>query len=99
MFFSELRFNPSCPFIFPLFSFFSDDSIIFNKASLQQLEVIKEVLQDYVSISGQEVNFQKYALFLDKSIPLPIKDSIIVILGITKIEDHGTYLGLPCLIR
>lgn len=56
------------------------------------------VLQDYVIVSGHDVNFQNFVLFFNKSVPPDLQDFITVVLGITKIGDHGSYLGLPCLI-
>lgn len=73
--FTGLPFNSAYSSFSHLF-FFVDDSIIFSKASLQQVEIIKNVIDDYDSILGQEVNFQKSVLYFDKSTSLPTHDSI-----------------------
>lgn len=89
--FSGLHFNHSYPSVSHLF--FADDSIKFCKATLPQVEAIKQVFQDYASIFGQKVNFQKSAIFFDKNVPLSLKGSITAVLDITKEErNYGTYL-------
>lgn len=53
--FVGLRFNQNSPSISHLF--FADNSIIFCKASFEHATSIRKVLQDFVAISGHEVNF------------------------------------------
>lgn len=94
--FSGLHFNADCP-LFLTFSFI-DDNILFCKANIQQVKIIKKVLQYYVYMSIQEINFQKSVVFFDKSTPLTLQNSVSFVLGITTTGDYGTYLGFSCLI-
>lgn len=94
--FFGLHFSSACVSISHIF--FANDSIIFCKANLPQVKVVKKVLQNYAKVSDQELNFQKSALFFDKFVPSNLQESIIAVLGITKTGDCGSYLGLPYLI-
>lgn len=65
--FSGLCFNQTCPSLSHLF--FADDSIIFCKVDLEHAKAIKNLLQDYARVLGQEVNFKKSALFFNRDVP------------------------------
>ncbi|KAI5662020.1 hypothetical protein M9H77_21343 [Catharanthus roseus] len=49
---SGLQFTNSCPSITHLF--FANDNVTFRKATPQNAEAIKKVLEDYTALSGQE---------------------------------------------
>lgn len=51
---------------------------------LQHAKAIEKMLHDYASISSQEVNFQKFTVFFDKSVPLGGQNYITSILEIPK---------------
>ena len=46
--------------------FFADDCFIFCNAKLKEAREVKNLLEDYCDISGQLINFDKYAVYLSK---------------------------------
>lgn len=55
---------------------------IFVKLITKMLNQSKKFLQDYASLSGQEVNYQKSSLFFDKLVPNSQEVSTVSISGI-----------------
>lgn len=94
--FFGLHFNSDYPSISHLY--FADDSIIFCKANFDQEKAIHDAMHDFFSISGQEINFKKSALLIDKLVSMQLQRFISDALGIPTSDGYGTYLGLSCLI-
>ncbi|CAA7025874.1 unnamed protein product [Microthlaspi erraticum] len=81
-----------CPTVSHLL--FADDSLFFCKASYEDCRRIARILQDYEAISGQKVNLQKSSITFGNRIHNHRRNVIQGILGITKLEGGGKYLGL-----
>lgn len=47
---------------------FADDSFLFFKASLAESNYIKEILQTYAYVSGQEINYQKSGIMFSSNV-------------------------------
>uniref|UniRef100_A0A2N9I833 Reverse transcriptase domain-containing protein n=1 Tax=Fagus sylvatica TaxID=28930 RepID=A0A2N9I833_FAGSY len=62
--------------------FFADDSLLFYKATTNEIRCIQDILTEYEHASGQQINCQKTTLFFSNSTPRHIKDSIQAMLGI-----------------
>ena len=77
---------------------FADDSLIFCRALQSDSMALKEILHNYEMASGQQLNFEKSALFFSKNTPQQIKEDISTILGTSLTSNFGKYLGLPPLI-
>ena len=77
---------------------FTDDSIIFCKASANVgLQVLK-VLSDYKQESGQKINKEKTSLFFSRNTNNDTKEAIKELFGAQIIQQHEKYLGLPLLV-
>ena len=78
--------------------FFADDSLLFCKATTNEIRCIQDILTEYEHASGQQINCQKTTLFFSNSTPRHIKDSIQAMLGVPVIQQYERYLGLPSFV-
>ncbi|XP_038687533.1 uncharacterized protein LOC119986913 [Tripterygium wilfordii] len=78
--------------------FFTDDSLLFCRASGEECSRVLEVIHNYEVISGQLVNIHKSNVFFSRNTPALIIDSIKGILGVSEAKMHERYLGLPTVI-
>ena len=62
--------------------FFADDSLLFCKATTNEVMCIQDILTTYELASGQQVNRQKTTLFFSKSTPRLIQNNIQAMLGV-----------------
>lgn len=74
---------------------FADDSLLFCKATADECTTLIHILNKYVEVSGQQVNFQKSAVTFGKGLSPQQKNDLTHIMGVTKISGFGKYLGLP----
>lgn len=75
--------------------FFADDSLIFGRASEDEIDTVKRILQIYEVASGQKVNLDKSDISFSGSLPNDLKDNLAHRLGVRRVEKHGLYLGIP----
>ena len=66
--------------------FFVDDSLLFCRASLEDVTTIQNILEVYETASGQKRNKEKTTLFFGKSVSGMAKNSIKELLGVSKIK-------------
>ena len=88
--YSLCRYGPKISHLF-----FADDSLLFCRAQISDIQTIQEILEVYGRASGQQINKEKTTLFSSKSVSLEDKNSINTYLGVPKIKEHEKYLGLP----
>ncbi|XP_062007966.1 uncharacterized protein LOC133724996 [Rosa rugosa] len=74
---------------------FTDDSLLFGKADIQEATQLKQSLLLYESAAGQKINFQKSAISFGPGLPQAQKLPIIQMLGVPVVPFHERYLGLP----
>lgn len=81
----------------PLLShcFFADDALFFIRANNENCEKMREILDLYCLVSGQEANLDKSGLFFSSNTPQDVRDAVTQILSIGFIGSPGRYLGLP----
>ena len=79
--------------------FFVDDSLLFCRARLANLEVIQDILVVYEQALGQQINRDKTTLFFSKVVAEETKEEILNFLGVLKIKEYEKYLGLPAVVR
>ncbi|XP_075654704.1 uncharacterized protein LOC142624852 [Castanea sativa] len=77
---------------------FADDSLLFCNASMEECQVIKEILCTYELASGQKVNCDKTSIFFSKNTSLETRVAIRTFLNATSSEPFEKYLGLPPII-
>uniref|UniRef100_A0A803Q1A0 Reverse transcriptase domain-containing protein n=1 Tax=Cannabis sativa TaxID=3483 RepID=A0A803Q1A0_CANSA len=74
---------------------FEDDSILFCRSNIQACNAIKEALDQYQNISGQQVNFQKSSLVFSPNTSLTYQTLIQDYMQIPMTNHLDKYLGLP----
>lgn len=74
---------------------FSDDSLFFCKATVQECGVILQLFKEYEKASGQQINFLKSSIQFGHKVPEEVRSTIHNLLGITNLGGMGTYLGIP----
>ncbi|KAL5789913.1 hypothetical protein ACOSQ2_004801 [Xanthoceras sorbifolium] len=84
----------------PLMShlFFADDSIVFCRASVQNCEKLKQILNVYEKASGQRINLQKSNITFSPNVEDDRSASILNCLGLANAQAHDKYLGLPTMV-
>ncbi|KAL5800890.1 hypothetical protein ACOSQ3_032522 [Xanthoceras sorbifolium] len=78
--------------------FFADDSIVFCRASVQNCEKLKQILNVYEKASGQRINLQKSNITFSPNVEDVCSASILNCLGLVNAQAHDKYLGLPTLV-
>ena len=74
---------------------FADDSLLFYQATVQECQVLLNILAQYESASGQAINRQKTSLFFSRNTKQDTRDMIRSLLGARIMTDCEKYLGLP----
>jgi len=77
---------------------FADDSLLFCKATQNEVEVISEMLQTYTNASGQCINLEKSLVFFSNNTLANRKQGILWTLGVQEVNRFKSYLGLPTLV-
>uniref|UniRef100_A0A2N9IMR2 Reverse transcriptase domain-containing protein n=1 Tax=Fagus sylvatica TaxID=28930 RepID=A0A2N9IMR2_FAGSY len=78
--------------------FFADDSLLFCRATPQDVEKIQDLLGAYERASGQQVNSDKTTIFFSKGTPQASQAAIQTSLQVPIIKQYEKYLGLPSLV-
>lgn len=73
--------------------FFTDDVLLFAKATVSQARLIGEVLEIFFGISGLKVSLQKSVIFALKGVPNSKKDKITGVTEIKFTSNLEKYLG------
>ena len=78
--------------------FFTDDSLLFCKANLQECQNLIDILQLYEAALGQKINADKSSVFFNNNTPDDRRCEVLDMLGPTQDTRHKKYLGLPSII-
>ncbi|OMO80722.1 reverse transcriptase [Corchorus capsularis] len=76
----------------------NDDSLLFLRASLEECDVVLDLLRQFELASGQQVNIDKSAVMFSGNTPVDLREIIMRHLRIQKVLDQDRYLGLPIMI-
>ncbi|XP_065629278.1 uncharacterized protein LOC136067411 [Quercus suber] len=79
--------------------FFTDDSLLFCKASSQECQQLIDILWLYEAASGPKVNTNKSSVFFSANTLGELKIETLDILGPMQDSWHSKYLGLPSIIK
>ena len=77
---------------------FADDSLLFCRVSLSDLQVIQNILSLYEKASGQKLNREKTTIFFSKAVKEDTKTQISNYLEVPEVKEYEKYLGLPAVI-
>lgn len=78
--------------------FFADDSLLFCRARMGDVEKIQEILGKYERASGQKINSDKTTLFFSNNASFATKEEVKNLLGVPEIKEYERYLGLPAVV-
>ena len=78
--------------------FFADDSLLFCRAKVEDINVIQDILECYATASGQQINKAKTTLVFSKSVSAATKNSIKLLIEVPEIKEYNKYLGLPAIV-
>ncbi|CAN1340570.1 hypothetical protein LINPERPRIM_LOCUS38890, partial [Linum perenne] len=88
-----VKLNQRCPILHHIL--FADDTVLFGKASVEEANKIKRVLELYCLLSGQAVNESKSAIIFSCNTPELRKREVSEVFGVNEERGMGKYLGLP----
>ena len=78
--------------------FFADDTLLFCRAELREIQTIQNILRKYELASGQKINQGKTTLFFGRSVSPMSRNAIKNLLGVPEIKEFEHYLGLPAIV-
>ena len=78
--------------------FFADDSLLFCRARVGDMEKIQEILGKYERASRQKINSDKTTLFFSNNTLNVTKDEMKNLLGVAEIKEYERYLGLSTVV-
>ncbi|KAL0409524.1 UNVERIFIED_CONTAM: putative mitochondrial protein [Sesamum radiatum] len=77
---------------------FADDILLFVQATKEALLCIRGVLEKFEAISGLAINCKKSAAIFSKNVDQSTRIALVLVLGVSIVERHEKYLGLPTVI-
>ncbi|XP_042954544.1 uncharacterized protein LOC122290947 [Carya illinoinensis] len=77
---------------------FTDDCIIFGKASWSEWRKIMSILELYEKASGKSLNKQKTTIFFSSNVKKNVKESVLKELGARLVTSCEKYLSLPIMV-
>ncbi|XP_024163940.1 uncharacterized protein LOC112170898 [Rosa chinensis] len=61
----------------------------------QECLVLKDIFQQFEKLSGQQINYLKSDVSFSRNVPRDKQDCLAAILGVSRVDKHDKYLGLP----
>ncbi|MCH91441.1 putative ribonuclease H protein, partial [Trifolium medium] len=92
-----MRAGRNGPFISHLM--FADDLLLFGQAVEENMKVVMEVLKNFCSMSGQQVNYDKSSIFFSRNVTANRRATLSEQFGLKETPTLGKYLGVPALGR
>lgn len=74
---------------------FADDLLLFAKATMDQAETLKKVMNVFCLSSGQEVSEEKTVVYFSTNVLWQQRDQIVSALDYQRMTNLGKYLGVP----
>ena len=91
---SGVTINRGCPMVTHLF--FTDDSLLFCKASTQECQKLMAILDLYEVASRQKINANKSSIFFSHNTPPELKNELLEVVGL--MQDSNITSTLGCLL-
>lgn len=81
----------------PAFShfFFADDLVLFARADGTNCFIVRDVLDEFCSLSGQTISEAKSRVYFSPNVARDTRESLSDILGFASAPSLGKYLGIP----
>ncbi|XP_026384774.1 uncharacterized protein LOC113280350 [Papaver somniferum] len=77
---------------------FADDILIFGQADMQHVNEILKLLQNFGTLSGQMLNFDKSCVYFSHNLNLEYCEFLVGSLQMSVVTDSEKYLGAPLLL-
>lgn len=77
---------------------FADDSLLFARATEDEVENVLDILSIYEAASRQKLNMEKSMVSFSRNVGREKKELLLERLNFKAVEDHDQYLGLPTYI-
>ncbi|XP_057802915.1 uncharacterized protein LOC131018208 [Salvia miltiorrhiza] len=77
---------------------YADDCIIFGRADVNDIGVVREILSLYEGVSGQQVNLDKSVVSFSCGLSLDTSQELANLLGVVYGARQGAYLGIPSIV-
>ncbi|XP_012472495.1 uncharacterized protein LOC105789674 [Gossypium raimondii] len=90
-----VKLSRNCPIVSHLF--FTDDSLFFLEANVQNCRNLIDIIQIYCQASGQRVNYEKSSLVLSSNTTEDLKNVVQAEMNIVVATNPGVYFGIPAL--
>ncbi|WJX47132.1 hypothetical protein P8452_33857 [Trifolium repens] len=74
---------------------FADDLLLFGEATEKQMRCVTNTLNQFCSMSGQEVSYEKTSILFSRNVERGLKNKLINMSGFKETSDFGKYLGVP----
>ncbi|CAN1829772.1 LINE-1 retrotransposable element ORF2 protein [Linum perenne] len=87
-----VKLNPRCPVLTHVM--FADDTVIFGRADLREMQKVADTIRQYCNISGQAINESKSAMFFSANTPQERRVEVAAVLNVDLSRNLGNYLGL-----
>ncbi|GJS92282.1 reverse transcriptase [Tanacetum coccineum] len=78
--------------------FFADDSLFFARATPQECQLLKNIIDKYCEASGQVVNYDKSEISFSPNVRHDTRTRVLNILGVREGTHQNKYLGLPTIV-
>ncbi|KAK2417953.1 hypothetical protein QL285_040194 [Trifolium repens] len=78
---------------------FVDDLLLFGQATGENMTAVMEVLNQFCTMSGQQVNYDKSAIFFSRNVAAVRRVTLSTKSGLKETMNLGNYLGVPALGR
>ncbi|KAL4274039.1 hypothetical protein GQ457_13G030460 [Hibiscus cannabinus] len=77
---------------------FADDSLVFLRNNMTEVQCLKDILLTYSSVFGQKVNFSKSTAYFSPRTPPAHRTAVHDALGVQEVDDRAFTLGFPYLL-
>ena len=78
---------------------FADDSLLFCYSKLNEGREVKDILDDYCLLSGQSINYNKFAAYFNKGTCPRRCKALARIFNVRLMNEDDRYLGYPIFIK